>query len=190
MTTQPVAGNQSYTSVVDLAAQLPSLNVGGGLNVGGDLTVGGSINPGTFTNRVAALTATAATRQVTAAESGSTFAITKVAVALNFDLPTPALGLNYTFVQANPAVGGSTVLIRSTTDGTTLVATMGGNLGAGVANELVGDAAMTTLVNSITFAATSVAGDNVTVRCVSTNVAANTLTWLVSGFASATGQLT
>ena len=100
------------------------------------------------------------------------------------------MGLNYTFVQANPAVGGSTVVVRSTTDGTTLVGTMGGNLGAGVANELVGNAAMTTLAGNITFAAGSVAGDNVTVRCVSTNTTVNRLTWLVSGFASATGQLT
>ena len=185
----PVAGNQFFSGTRNNASQIPDLEAGIA-NIAGNLTVNGSITPGTYTNLVNAVTATAITRPLLASESGNTFAVTKAAVAMNFDLPTPALGLNYTFVQSNPAVGGATVLIRSTTDGTTLVATMGGLLGAGVANELVGDAAMTTLENNVTFAAASVAGDNVTVRCVSTNVAANTLTWLVSGAASATLHLT
>ena len=195
-----VAGNQFFTGTLNNASQLPDLEAGvaniasnlavnGNETIAGNLTVTGTITPGTFTNLVNAVTATAITRPLLASESGNTFAVAKAAVIMNFDLPTPALGLNYTFVQSNPAVGG-TVLIRSTTDGTTLVATMGGLLGAGVANELVGDVAMTTLENNVTFAAASVAGDNVTVRCVSTNVAADTLTWLVSGAASATNHLT
>ena len=91
-TPNPIAGNQFYTSVVDLAAQLPSLNVGG------DLTVGGSITPGTFTDRV--VVNTAATLAPTAAQSGSTFVITPAVAGgpCVVTLPAVAVGLNYRFV--------------------------------------------------------------------------------------------
>ena len=121
-----------------------NLAVTGNETIGGNLVVSGTITPaGGGLNPVIAITTTAITRPVTAAESGSTFAITKAAVAMTLNLPTPALGLHYTFTQVSVAAAG-TIIINSTTNGTVLVKTMGGLLqmnaaGGAASSILVGE---------------------------------------------------
>ena len=105
-TPNPIAGNQFYTSVVDLAAQLPSLNVGG------DLTVGGSITPGTFTDRITTLVAPTAgpagpanVTVLTAAQSGTTILLPPAATNdWHIVLPPYAVGLRFKFVLTGGAV--------------------------------------------------------------------------------------
>jgi len=179
-------GTGAGPAAINLGDAAATTTVLGNLVVNGTITpAGGGLNP------VIPITTTAVTRPVTAAESGSTFAITKnAAVALTLNLPTPALGLNYTFTQVSPAVGGNTIVINATTNGTVVVGTMGGELqNFGATSVLVGDAAMTALDSTLTFAASSVASDFVRVQCVSTNTAANTLTWVVNGDMSAATQI-
>ena len=163
-TPNPIAGNQFYTSVVDLAAQLPSLNVGG------DLTVGGSITPGTFTNRAIQLVdvggaGTIAT--LTAASSGSVFLIPALAAGaqvVNLPAATAAgvvTGVNYTFLVQVALNAGTLNITAQGTD------EIEGQVCTG-ANTTTAHVAATTVV----IAATALPGMQMTVRFKGTGTAA------------------
>ncbi|MDC0230923.1 hypothetical protein OAK19_03070 [Aureispira] len=112
----PNAANYNFTVVNE--ANLNSLvtnaaAVAGDLSVSGNLTVAGSISPGTFTNRVASLTANAA-EALTAAQSGTTFVLNRAA-GIAITLPTAAVGLNFEFVVGTSSGGGPYTITGATT---------------------------------------------------------------------------
>ena len=166
-TPNPIAGNQFYTSIVDLAAQLPSLNVGG------DLTVGGSITPGTFTNRAIQLVdvggaGTIAT--LTAASSGSVFLIPALAAGaqvVNLPASTDAgvvAGVNYTFLVQVATATGTLVITPNLAAGDTIE----GQVCTG-ANTTTAHASASA---NATIAATALPGMQMTVRFKGTGTAA------------------
>jgi hypothetical protein len=90
-------------------------------------------------------------------------------------LPTPAVGLNYTFFAAEDIVTDAAT-IKSTTDGTTPAALMFGSItDGGAADPLVNETTITLVAGTAT--------DTVVIRayCVGTGTTANDNTWLIEG---------
>jgi len=122
-----------------------------------------------------------ATSTLSAADSGA-IVIVNDAVALK--LPTPAVGLEYTFVL-DAAMGGSGATITSTTDGSTAEELFFGSID--VANSALPVADKDVL----TFAAsTATEGDFIECKCVSSVITGNNPTWFVNGVGDATGAIT
>jgi hypothetical protein len=90
-------------------------------------------------------------------------------------LPTPAVGLNYTFFAAENIVTDAAT-IKSTTNGTTPEALMFGSItDGGAADPLVNETTITLVAGTAT--------DTVVIRayCVGTGTTANDNTWLIEG---------
>ena len=104
--------------------------------------------------------------------------------AIDLKLPTPAVGLEYTFVL-DAAMGSTGATITSTTDGSAA-----SNLFFGIAD--VHDTTVQVANNDvITFAAsTSTEGDFINCKCVSATTTTNNPTWFVTGDGEADGAIT
>jgi hypothetical protein len=122
-----------------------------------------------------------ATGTLSVADSG---AIVILNDDVDLKLPTPAVGLEYTFVL-DAAMGANGATITSTTDGSSA-----SNLFFGIVD--VNDATVQVANNDvITFvASTATEGDTVNCKCVSATTTTNSPTWLVTGAAEASGSVT
>ena len=104
--------------------------------------------------------------------------------AIDLKLPTPAVGLEYTFVL-DAAMGSTGATITSTTDGSAA-----SNLFFGIAAV---HATTVQVANNdvITFAAsTATEGDFINCKCVSATTTTNNPTWFVTGDGEADGAIT
>ena len=109
---------------------------------------------------------------LSAADSG---ALVAVRSGNDIKLPTPAVGLNYTFFAAEDIVTDNAT-IASTTDGSTTEALMFGSItDGGAADPLVNETTITLAAGTAT--------DTVVIRayCVGTGTTANDNTWLIEG---------
>ena len=104
--------------------------------------------------------------------------------AIDLKLPTPAVGLEYTFVL-DAAMGSTGATITSTTDGSAA-----SNLFFGIAD--VHDTTVQVANNDlITFSAsTATEGDFINCKCVSATTTTNNPTWFVTGDGEADGAIT
>ena len=160
--TNPIAGNQFYTGMSTLAQQLPQLNVGD-LKVAGDLTVAGAIRPGTFTNRVVAVTASAVVVNLTPSDSGTTYALTQTGVAQTINLPAPSVSLGVKFKFVNVANAGANIVIISQNTVPATVALQAGTQSLVGASPVDGSAPTGT---SAFAGGASLVGDSLTLECV------------------------
>ena len=118
---------------------------------------------------------------LSAADSG---ALVAVRSANDIKLPTPAVGLNYTFFAAED-ITTTNATISSTTDGNTTEALMFGSItDGGAADPIDNDTTLTLNQGTAT--------DSVIIRayCVGTGTATNDNTWLIEGQTGATGSVT
>lgn len=109
---------------------------------------------------------------LSAADSGAFVAVRS---GNDIKLPTPAVGLNYTFFAAEDIVTDAAT-IASTTNGTTTAALMFGSItDGGAADPLVNETTITLAAGTAT--------DTVVIRayCVGTGTTANDNTWLIEG---------
>lgn len=99
-------------------------------------------------------------------------------------LPTPAVGLNYTFFAAED-IASTDATIKSTSNGSSVVALMFGSITDGGAADPVDNHGTLTLNNGT-------AKDAVIIRayCVATGTTADDNTWLIEGQTGATGSVT
>ena len=99
-------------------------------------------------------------------------------------LPTPAVGLNYTFFAAED-IDTTDATIKSTSDGSSAVAVMFGSITDGGAADPIDNDTTLTLNNGT-------AKDAVIIRayCVATGTSTNDNTWLIEGQTGATGSVT
>ena len=119
---------------------------------------------------------------LTTNQSGAFIPLVNVTRA--FSLPTPALGLTYTF-GLTVALSGATVTIDSTTDGST-----SSNLFTGILNNS-GESDQIINVGTIAFANTAAAeGDVVKVTCISTTTTSGNPTWFVEAHCSTSNGIT
>ena len=108
------------------------------------------------------------------------------ASAYNINLPTPELGIEYTFVYS-VAHGSNDVTITSTSDGSTGVNLFTGTLLDGNSSMVV----QKDNLDVITFVGgTATIGDFVKVVCIGTGVTAGDPTWYVEARADADGAIT
>ena len=122
-----------------------------------------------------------ATGTLSAADSGA-IVIVNDNVALK--LPTPAVGLEYTFVL-DAAMGSNGATITSTTDGSTAEELFFGSIDINNSATPVADR------DVLTFAAsTATEGDFIECKCVSATTTGNNPTWFVNGVGDATGSIT
>jgi hypothetical protein len=118
---------------------------------------------------------------LSAADSG---ALVAVRSANDIKLPTPAVGLNYTFFAAED-ITTTNATISSTTDGNTTEALMFGSItDGGAADPIDNDTTLTLNQGTAT--------DSVIIRayCVGTGTTTNDNTWLIEGQTGATGSVT
>jgi len=122
-----------------------------------------------------------ATGTLSAADSG---AIVIVNDDVDLKLPTPAVGLEYTFVL-DAAMGANGATITSTTDGSTAEELFFGTIDINNSATPVADR------DVLTFAAsTATEGDFIECKCVSSSTTGNGPTWFVTGVGDATGSIT
>jgi hypothetical protein len=122
-----------------------------------------------------------ATGTLSAADSGAVVVVNDN-VALK--LPTPAVGLEYTFVL-DAAMGSNGATITSTTDGSTAEELFFGLLDINDATVQVVDK------DVLTFAAsTATEGDFINCKCVSAAITGNNPTWFVTGAGEANNSIT
>jgi len=118
---------------------------------------------------------------LSAADSG---ALVAVRSGNDIKLPTPAVGLNYTFFAAEDIVTDNAT-IASTTDGSTTEALMFGSITDGGAADPVDNDTTISLV-------AGTATDSVVIRayCVGTGTTANDNTWLIEGQTGVAASIT
>ena len=97
-------------------------------------------------------------------------------------LPTPAVGLEYTFVL-DTDMGSNTGTITSTTDGSTAEELFFGVI------DVNNSAVQVTNKDVITFNDAATIGDFVVCKCVSTSTTGGGSTWFVSGAGEASGSI-
>ena len=119
------------------------------------------------------------TGTLSAADSGA-IVILNDNVALK--LPTPAVGLEYTFVL-DTNMGSNTGTITSTTDGSTAEELFFGVI------DVANSAVQVTNKDVITFADAATIGDFVVCKCVSTSTTGGDPTWFVSGAGEASSSI-
>jgi hypothetical protein len=125
------------------------------------------------------------TTALSAKESGGVVRVS-AASAYNINLPTPELGIEYTFVYS-VAHGSNDVTITSTSDGSTGVNLFTGTLLDGNSSMVV----QKDNLDVITFVGgTATIGDFVKVVCIGTGVTAGDPTWYVEARADADGAIT
>jgi len=109
-------------------------------------------------------------------------------VVLNDDidlkLPTPAVGLEYTFVL-DAAMGSNGATVTATTDGSTAEELFFGIADVNDATVAIADKDVITFVASV-----ATEGDFVNVKCVSATTTGNNPTWFVTGAGEASGSIT
>ena len=109
---------------------------------------------------------------LSAADSGAYVAVKS---GNDIKLPTPAVGLNYTFFAAED-IATTDATIKSTSDGSSVVALMFGSItDGGAADPIDNDSTLTLNQGTAT--------DSVVIRayCVGTGTTANDQTWLIEG---------
>lgn len=118
---------------------------------------------------------------LSAADSGAYVAVKS---GNDIKLPTPAVGLNYTFFAAED-ITSTDATIKSTSDGSSVVALMFGSITDGGAADPIDNDSTLTLNNGT-------ATDSVVIRayCVGTGTSTNDQTWLIEGQTGATGSVT
>lgn len=118
---------------------------------------------------------------LTAAQSGSLVAVRS---GNDIKLPTPAVGLSYTFFAAEDITTTDATIV-STSDGSTAATLMFGSITDGGAADPIDDD------NTLTLNA-GTATDSVVIRayCVSSTTTAGANTWLIEGQTGATGSVT
>lgn len=117
---------------------------------------------------------------LSAADSGAYVAVRS---GNDIKLPTPAVGLNYTFFAAED-IATDAATIKSTSNGSTVTALMFGSItDGGAADPINNDGVLTITTN---------AADNVIIRayCVATGTSANDNTWLIEGQSGVVSAIT
>ena len=118
---------------------------------------------------------------LSAADSGAYVAVKS---GNDIKLPTPEVGLNYTFFAAED-IASTDATIKSTSDGSAVVALMFGSITDGGAADPIDNDSTLTLNNGT-------ATDSVIIRayCVGTGTSASNQTWLIEGQTGVSGSVT